>query len=122
MIIHACQDDHDPTSRLRQLEIRYGHDRNPLHALEAVWIALGAGIDLPDWAHDYLACALARILEIRDEVARDRKVKREADCVGKALGFGTRGPGPSGWFKRSTMLERDYKIYARLREELDKGT
>jgi hypothetical protein len=106
-------------SALRELEADFGRDGNPVHAWEALAVARRYGIDPPDWVEDFLTDAADRILEIRDEVADGRPVNRESERVGKALGFGKDGPGQGGWFKHSTMLERDRTIYFKVIDWLE---
>jgi hypothetical protein len=98
-------------SALRQLEADFGRDGNPVHAWEARSVARRYGIDSPDWVEDLIDDTADRIMDIRDEVADGKPIEREAERVGKALGFGKDGPGQGGWFKHATMLERDRTIY-----------
>lgn len=108
-------------SVMRELEADFGRDGNPVHAWEALTVARRYGIDPPVWVDDFLTDAADRILEIREEVAGGRPVKREAERVGKALGFGNDGPGQGGWFKHATMLERDRTIYFEVNDKLRTG-
>jgi hypothetical protein len=106
---------------LAQLEADFRRDGNPVHVLQAVAIA---GIDdtaFPDWVREFLVDSAERILELREAVVRGKRVDREADSVGKALGFGTGGPGSGGWFKRSTMLARDREIHSRVRQWIERA-
>jgi hypothetical protein len=108
-------------SALRELEADFGRDGNPIHAWEALAVARRYGIDSPDWVEDFLTDVADRILEIRDEVAGGKPVKRESERVGKALGFGKDGPGQGGWFKHATMLERDRTIYFEVGDRVQAG-
>lgn len=98
-------------SAQRELEADFGRDGNPVHAWGALAVARRYGIDLPEWVKDYLADVADRILEIRTEVADGKPLRREAERVGKVLGFGKDRPGGGGRFKRSTILERDRTVY-----------
>jgi hypothetical protein len=108
-------------SVLRELEDDFGRDGNPVHAWEAFAVARRYGIDRPEWVEDFLTDVADRILEIRDEVADGKPTKREAQRVGKALGFGKDGPGQGGWFKHATMLERDRTIYFEVGDKVQAG-
>ena len=106
-----------------ELAIDFERDGNPVDAWQAFAVANRYRIDPPEWVEDFLTDVANRISEIRDEVAGGRPVKREAERVGKALGFGKDGPGHSGWFKHATMLERDRTIYFEiLKDKLATGT
>jgi hypothetical protein len=106
-------------SALRELEADFGRDGNPLHAWQARLVARRCEIDSPDWVEDFIDDMADRLMGIRDEVAAGNAVNREAERVGKELGFGTDGPGHGGWFKHATLLERDRTIYFEMIEWLE---
>jgi hypothetical protein len=107
-------------SVLSELETDFGRDGNPVHAWEAIALILPYGIELPDWLLAYLFDAASEIGQIRCEVAEGKSINREAERVGKALGYGE-GQGRGGWFKRATMLERDRFAYFAVTERLESG-
>ncbi len=104
-------------SVLRALESDFRREGNPVHPWEALTVARSYGISLPAWVQDFLAAAADRVMGIREEVAKHKAVKREAERVGKALGFGIGGPGQGGWFKHATILQRDRDIYLKVNEK-----
>jgi hypothetical protein len=87
--------------------------------MQAFAVARRYEIDPPEWVEDFLAGTADLILEIRDEVAEGKPINREAERVGKALGFGKDGPGQGGWFKHATLLERDRAVYFAMLDWLD---
>jgi hypothetical protein len=107
-------------SALRELEADFSRDGNPVHAWEALAVARRHEIDPPEWVEDFLTDVADRILDIRDEVASGKPINREAERVGKALGFGTDGSGQGGWFRHATLLERDRTIYFEMIDWLEK--
>jgi hypothetical protein len=103
---------------LRELEAHFARDRNPVHVWEALKFTHRHGIKRPDWVENYLADAADRILKIRDESAGCKPVGREAERVGKALGF-VHGPGETGCFELATNLKRDRVAYATVVRKLE---
>jgi hypothetical protein len=106
---------------LRQLEIDFGRYGNPVYAYEAFAIALRSGMDMPDWVQRHMLQVAECILGIRDAIAGGRPSKREAERVGKVLGFGKDGPGQGGWFKQAAMLQRDRTIFVEVEKRLEAG-
>jgi hypothetical protein len=102
---------------LCDLEDHFARDRNPVHVWEAFKFARRYGIKRPDWVENYLADVADLILEIRDEVAGGKPVGREADRVGKALGF-VHNPGKTGWFELAANLKRDRAAYVEVRRRV----
>ena len=119
--VHVERMQWNARDMLRELEADFNRDRNPVHVFEALALALRHEISMPEWVKKYLGDTADLILNIRKEVAAGKPVFREAERVGKALGFGTEGPGRSGWFKQATMLERDRAIYCGVVDELGLG-
>lgn len=106
-------------SLLAELAVDFEREGNPVHAWEAVAVAARSGIERPDWVENFIDEQAARIMEIREQVSEGHPVGREADRVGKALGFAIDGPGQGGRFKQATMLQRDRTIYFEIRDKLD---
>jgi hypothetical protein len=106
-------------SALSELQAYYKRDGNPVFVWQAVNAARGYSVEWPDWVYDYLLDAADRIMEIKQEVAERQPARREAERVGKALGFGVEGPGQGGRFKQASMLDRDRDIYFRVHEWME---
>jgi hypothetical protein len=121
----ASRDATDPSdvpSRLRELEVDYLRDGNPVHAWKAFAMACEAKIALPDWSLTYLIESADRILKVHGEVAHGPPIEREAEHAGKALGFGSGGPGRGkGWFRQAVLLERDRALYSEVCIEINAG-
>ena len=105
---------------LRELEAEFARDGNPVHAYEATWIARRYGLEAT-WAEDFVDDAIDQMLEILHEVADGKPTGREAERVGKALGFGRDGPGQRGWFRHATNRKRDRAIYFEVCDKLQDG-
>jgi hypothetical protein len=103
---------------LQALEQDYTRERNPVLAWDAFSTCRHYGFQLPPWLLDYLAESADRILEISDAVASGRPVNREAEAVGKALGFGLTGRGAGKLFKTAGILRRDRELSAAMEEFL----
>jgi hypothetical protein len=103
---------------LCDLEAHFARDHNPVHAWEAFKFAHRYGIKRPDWVEAYLADVADLILKIRDEPADGEPVGREAERVGKALGF-VHGPGETGWFELATNLRRDRAAYVEVLRRME---
>jgi hypothetical protein len=108
-------------SAILELKEDYKREENPTFALQAVSIAIRYGIEFPEWILDYLGSATDNIMTIFDEVADGSRAGKEAARVGKALGFGTEGPGRGGWFKRASILERDRNIFFQIGDRIETG-
>ena len=106
---------------LWELEADFRRDGNPVNPWEALAVACRYGIDPPDWVQDFFADAANGFIEILNEVANGKAVKRELERVGQALGFGTDSPGRRGWFKHATMLKRDRTIFFEVGNKLEAG-
>lgn len=102
--------------KISDLKVKYESHTNPLCALDALNICIIYGEEIPDWVTDYLRNSLRAITGILIEVAEGGEAGKEADRVGRAFGFGTRGRGRnSGWFSQMTTQkykkERNFEIY-----------
>jgi len=110
-------------SILQSLKTDYDRDANPVHAWEAVASASRVGIAPPDWAFRVAVAAADSIVEIRDNAAAGTPVNREAECVGKALGFGADSPGRSkGPLMQAALQKRDRSIQSKVDRERSAGT
>lgn len=102
---------------LCDLEAHFIRSCNPVHVWEAFKLARRHGMKRPDWVEIYFTDVAERILEIRDEATGGKPVGREAERVGKALGF-VHGPGATGWFELAANLRRDRVAYAEVRRRV----
>jgi hypothetical protein len=75
--------------------------QNPIFAWWGLRMVHVARLSTPRWITNYLSVAATRISKILDEVHAGGSIGKEAERVGKALGFSIEGPGQGGWFKRS---------------------
>ena len=108
-------------SALQELEADFARDGNPVHAWGAFVIARTYENDTPEWVLNFVYDVARGILDICGEVSQGKPAIREAERVGKVLGFGTDGRGRGGWFKRATMLHRDRTIYFKVGSKLKAG-
>ena len=76
----------------------------------------------PDWVMAYFADAADRVMAIRDEIGEGKRIGREAERVGKALGFGMSGRGSTSLFARSFKLQRDREIFWSVSAKVEGGT
>ena len=105
-------------SVLNDLEDDFRREGNPVHAWEALKLVRSYGLRPPLWVRDYLARGADGIMGIRDAVSSGQSAGREADRVGKALGFATDGTGRGGRFSHAVTLERNRRIYRKVKEKL----
>lgn len=106
---------------LSKLESDFERDHNPVFAWEAIAMAKNSGIDIPNWVANYLADAANEIVSIHEEVAGGSPASKEADRVGRVLGFGAEGKGATGQFKRAAMLEFDRNVFSKVNDLIGKG-
>jgi hypothetical protein len=105
---------------LLELEAEIGRDPNPLHAWDAAAVARQFGLERPGWVDDLLIeDNLDHIQELREESRAGKPIPREAEAVGKALGFGVKGPGRGGWFSRANLGDRDRRVYIEVSRALE---
>jgi len=103
---------------LCDLEAHFARDGNPFHAWKALKFAHRHGFERPDWVETYLVDGADHIVKIRDEAIGGKPVGREAERVGKALGF-AHARGKTGWFKQAAMLVLGRAEYVRVRGKLE---
>jgi hypothetical protein len=106
---------HAARHTLKQREIDYARDSNPLHAWEAFRAARANGLGVPQWVLGYLDNAAKTLLAIRDKKANGTPPKREAEQAGKAIGF-KKGRGENGFFADTVQLEFDREIHFHMIE------
>jgi hypothetical protein len=106
--------------RICELQSDFENERNPLDAFEALHLLLGAEKPLPVWLRGYLIAAAAAIMNISIQAVQGASIDRPAEAVGKAFGFGSHGPGRSGWFRQAAIRKRDRDICRKIRAVLEK--
>jgi DNA invertase Pin-like site-specific DNA recombinase len=94
-------------------------------------ILLRNGRELPDWIAEFLSVAGRQVVAIAHRISDDsleevgaREATRsstEAEKVGKAMGFGSRGPGRGSCFEDARTLRRDRIIRSAIEEKLAAG-
>lgn len=95
--------------QLRELEATYEFDgNNPLDVWEAIDWACRAGMELPEWIMSYLGAAAGAIVSLCET---GQRVPKQAERVGKILGFGVKGPGRNSCFEELALREDDRQIY-----------
>jgi hypothetical protein len=104
---------------LAQLEADFSRTKNPVFAWEALAVARRYGVEVPDWVWDVVESAAAGITELREEVENGTPLGKEAEVVGRALGFGKKGRGGTGWFAEATQLSRDREVYFAVTDWLE---
>lgn len=99
-------------SFIRELEKKYELDGdNPLDVWEAIDWAYRAEIKLPSWVMSYLGAAAREIVEVREAAETGQFLPKQAERVGRALGFGVKGRGRSSCFGELALREEDERIY-----------
>ena len=114
----AIKNRSEVRTKLRQLETDYNREDSAVYVWEALDLAERNGINRPGWVEDYLVRAAARLMQILNDVAAGKGIGRQADEVGRALGF---GPGGGCRFKHAARLERDRTIYHSVEKKLGAG-
>ena len=114
----AIKNRSEVRTKLRQLETDYNREDSAVYVWEALDLAERNGINRPGWVEDYLVRAAARLMQILNDVAAGKGIGRQADEVGRALGF---GPGGGCRFKKAARLERDRIIYHSVEKKVGAG-
>jgi hypothetical protein len=89
---------------LAELRLTFDRTQNPVFVWQALRLATGLGINIPYWVLDYLAAAAGALASLYAKAKAKKALGREAELVGKALGFGTRGRGRTGMFEAAARL------------------
>ncbi len=103
---------------MRRMGEKYEETGNPVLPWIAVREAARVARPIPEWAMDYLVICGERINKLTNENHRGR---REAEEVGKALGFGGRGQGRTSVFQETALDDRDLRIAVHVAGEMDTG-
>lgn len=97
--------------------------KNPLYVWLAIDRCIEAGIPFPDWVLAYLKRSAGRLrgMMFGATPAGCGDVAREAEAVGKALGFGAKGRGRGSVFSQRAKGWRDIFILLTVLERLRLG-
>jgi hypothetical protein len=106
-------------AQLREMELDHAREGNPIYAWQAYTVARTYGLAVPTWVEALIDDTAENILEIGNQVAGGNALRREAECVGRALGFGNSGPGRAGWFSQAILLKRDRTMYREVELKLE---
>jgi hypothetical protein len=101
---------------IKSLRADFARERNPVHAWEAIAISFRERFPFAAWLREFLGETATSIVDILDEVAAGAPAGKEAERVGKVLGFGVRGPGRGGWFEQASVLRRDRGLVSDIEE------
>jgi hypothetical protein len=106
-------------AQVAQLQADFLRTENPVLAWEAFVIARNCGMEIPDWVWEVVEAAADGITDLREEVERGAPLGKEAEAVGRALGFGKKRPGETGWFAEASQSGRDREMYFAVMEWLE---
>jgi hypothetical protein len=96
---------------VRECEAHFMRTQNPFWAWNALNLANIARLEVPRWIVNYLGCAASRICQTKDRIKRRQFMQREAESVGRALGFGKKGRGQGAQIMRMERLKREWRIF-----------
>jgi hypothetical protein len=101
----------------------YERDQNPVHVWRALFLVMNFSLEkaVPNWIAEYLRSSTDAVIKIYQKVKEGEKIEREAENIGKALGFGPSGKGSTSHFEDAFILDRDKDLYARVQNKLAAG-
>ncbi len=114
--VEAYQDD-----LIGELEVEFRESKNPLLAWEGFRLSMAVDQATPGWILDYLGDCALRLSDILEEVERGKPTGKEAERVGRSLGFAAK-PGRGSWFSKLASIRRDRRIYKAMSDEFARGT
>ena len=94
---------------------------DPLAPWRAITWAAANDFPLPGWVIQHLCAVAQKINDVVKQSANAGSVKREAEAVGKALGFGSNRPGETSATKKAALRDRDFNIAMRVAEQIENG-
>lgn len=102
---------------LDELKRDFERTNNPVYAWSALVRSTTQGVQMPEWIMRYLHSAGWDIVKMLDGT----EDAREAELVGRALGFGGGKKGDKGKFAEGRKLEKYHALYREVVHELHKG-
>ena len=87
--------------------------KGPLTPWSALNLAVDAGRPLPQWIIRHLRGVSKRIHESASQ-SMDKKLGREAEVMGRALGFGQGKAGATPAARESARMHRDFQVALRV--------
>jgi len=99
---------------IEELKREFEATKNPVLAWRALILNGGLDTPFPEWIVEYLYAAAEDIINNNDD-------DREAEAVGKALGFGGAKKGKKGMFAAAATLERYRGLHMEVVAQLNKG-
>jgi hypothetical protein len=111
------QDIRDLISEHQRVTFEQTHD--PLAPWRMITWAAVNDYPLPEWVIQYLRGAARNLNDVVVQAAKSGSVKREAEAVGKALGFGHKRAGQTTPTKEAALRDRDFNIAMRVAEQVD---
>jgi hypothetical protein len=92
---------------------------DPLAPWRAITWAAANDFPLPGWVIQHLCAIAQKINDVVKQSANAGSVKREAEAVGKALGFGSNRAGETTATKKAALRDRDFNIAMHIVAELE---
>jgi hypothetical protein len=92
---------------------------DPLAPWRAITWSSGNGLPVPAWVVQHLCGLAQKINDVVVQSAKAGSVKREAEAIGKALGFGRQRAGQTSATKEAALRDRDFSIAMRVAEQVE---
>jgi hypothetical protein len=99
----------------------FEQENNPVFAWRAIYFACILGGEFPDWLRKYLSTSAEAIVAIHEDAKEALPVPREAQRVGRAVGFVSGGKGATSHFEKAALLERARKLHSEVVSYIEKG-
>lgn len=104
----VCWTGRLPT-RMCELEASFEQDGNSIYLVQATRDVLSSQLPMPKWVRDHLLASMEQILNVVEN-ARNKPAGKQAEMVGRALGFGAKGRG--GRVRQAVLTERDERMFS----------
>lgn len=104
---------------IREFKNNYAGEGNPVYVWEAIDFAYRNKRKMPRWVMSYLGAAAKEILSFCEAARTGETTSKQAERVGKALGFGVKGPGRSDWFQQAALREADEEMFFTVQRVTD---
>jgi hypothetical protein len=92
---------------------------DPLAPWQMITWAAVNDYSLPEWVIQYFRGAARKLNDVVMQAAKTGSVKREAEAVGKALGFGHKAAGQTTLTKEAALRDRDLKIAVLVAKQIE---